>query len=240
MIKQPSQFECDKMEKGDVVYVQKVGTLYNWYRKLFKKNAPKIKVRRNWEEPIVYDEYYQEDCILIYAYEVACEKIYNKEVICEYTHHSKLFNRKEVIALPKLQIGLYNMTVTLPNLDSLTIPISVVSNAINTNSRTLKAFDDNRKVQEAIKFEKYKGSYFKKYVEDNNIDSWVFLHCAYCGKPSRFIFKDDCVMVENDCDCDNLHINFNKLSYDEFALWYASNVNLPKVIKKYNEFWFKK
>ena len=37
----PSQYECDKMKIGDMVFVNKPTFLYSWFRRHFLKSLPK-------------------------------------------------------------------------------------------------------------------------------------------------------------------------------------------------------
>lgn len=237
MIQQPSQYDCDNMEKGDIVFVRHVGLIYKIIRKLFFKNLNKIRVRNGWEEPVKYTEYYQEDCTLLYEYEVACVQKFENVIPC--LHSKKLGSRTtKVTILPIVQVGLYNLQIALENNHIVTIPISYIHRAIETNQRLLKTFDDNRKIQEAIKFQKFKGSYFKKFVKEHNVKDWIPVYCSVCGKPVVFNFNEESIDIINNCECESLNFPLTKISYDEFALWYSNQVVTPSIIKRYNNFWF--
>lgn len=239
MIQQPSQYDCDNMQKGDVIYVKQVSPFHKFIRKYFAKNLSKIKVRDGWEEPIKYVEYYQQDCTLIFAYEVACVQKYENEIVCLYSKQIGSDILKAT-TLPIVQVGLYNLQLVLDKKHTLTIPISQIHSAIEKNQSILKKFEDDRKIKEAIKFQKYKGSYFKEYVKINSITDWIPLYCSICGKPIIFKFNTNEIEVDNKCECKSLSFSLNKLSYDEFALWYSNQVVVPTVIKRYNDFWFKR
>lgn len=78
MIIQPEQYEVNKMEKGDIVYVVKQPLWYKFIRKYLLKNKEQITVRTDWQNKTNnYKTYYKEDCILIYEYELLCKATYN-------------------------------------------------------------------------------------------------------------------------------------------------------------------
>lgn len=236
---QPSQYDCDNMEMGDIVFVKSVSPIYGFIRKWFLKDKLKIRVKHDWSGSDTYDEYYQEDCVLIYAYEVACVQKYN-DVLCNV---SRSINARasKTIKLDTLQVGLYNVQIVIDKNNTLTIPTYYFHQAIDKNTETLKSYEDSRKVKEAIKFQKYKGDYFKKYVEHNNIDLWNAVYCSICGERVEFKFNSDSVQVLNYCKCGSLKFPLTNISYDEFSLWYTNQVVAhPEVAKYYGEFWFKK
>lgn len=237
MIQQPSQYDCDNMEQGDIVFVRQTSFLYKLYRKLFLKDLLKLKVRDSWEEPLKYREYYQEDCTLIYAYELACVQKYKNEVPC--TISRKIGSKTQRVKIsPLVQISLYNMQVEIDNNHTITIPTSYIYKALEDNQRILRTFDDSRKIQDAIRFQKYKGDYFKEYVKNNDIKEWIPLYCSICGKSVVFNFNEEGIIVDNNCNCKSLKFPLIKMTYDEFALWYSNQIVSPSVIAKYNSFWF--
>ena len=101
-------------------------------------------------------------------------------------------------------------------------------------------YDDSRKIKDAIRFQKYKGDYFKDYVSKNNISDWTPIYCSVCGKPVIFKFSEDSISIENECECESLKFPLKIITYDEFALWYANQVAVPSIIKRYDSFWFKR
>lgn len=239
MIQQPSQYDCDNMEMGDVVFVRQVGPLYKLIRKYFMKNLNKIRVRDGWEEPVKYNEYYQEDCTLLYAYEVACVQKFPNEVPC--MHSRKIGSpATKTTLLPMVQVGLYNLQIEVDNTHAITIPTSYIHKAFEENQRILKSFDDNRKIQDAIRFQKFKGDYFKTYAIKHDIKEWTPVYCSVCGKPVIFKFNSDSINIENNCECKSLNFPLSKISYDEFALWYSNQIITPSIINRYNSFWFRR
>ena len=234
-INNPSQYDCDKMKPGDIVYITKRNFLYKLYRKYFMKDKIKILVRRDWvKEKPDYDEYYQEDCILIFAYELQCKQEYKDEVACKISFK----NLNKLVLLKNLKVGLYNIQLMFNNI-CITLPTNVVENALNKNKYLLKSIDNNQLIYEQLKFQKYKGETFRKIVKNRNIKEWTFNYCFLCGKPLTFCFEDDNIILKNYCECDNTTINMDKISYDEFAIWYNSQID-KKILQKYNNFWFNK
>lgn len=235
----PSQYDCDNMEVGDVVVVRKVNLLYRLIRKFFLKDKYKIVVRDGWDEPIEYKTYYQEDCTLIYAFEAECVQQYENTVPCIISRDlNSKYSRYTILDV--LYIGLYNIQLKYDGNKTLTIPISYIDNAIQKNKNILKASDDKRRIKEAIKYQKFKGSYFEKYVKDNDIKEWVAVYCATCGKPVNFEFSEDNIHINNCCECGSLKFPLSDIDYDEFALWYTNQIVNPATLKVYNKFWFKR
>lgn len=237
-IPQPSQYQCDRMENGDVVFVRSVSWLYKLIRRLFYKDKPTIRVRKDWTEPAVYNTYYQEDCTLMYRFEVQCVQTMN-DVPCMLSKRpnsriEKVFNFKSV------QVGIYNIQIEVDNNTTFTFPTSYIDNAMRKNQLTLKNIEDERKIAEAIKFQKYKGAYFKKYAAENNITEWTPVYCATCGEPVIFRFNETGVHIDKMCSCGIMKLNLTDISYDEFALWYTNQAASPEILERYNEFWFKR
>lgn len=235
-VPQPNQLQCDNMKPGDVVFVKQRSWLYKFIRKYIFKRLPNLRVRASWEEPIKYVEYYQEDCVLLYLYETRCVQEYNNEVPC-------LISLKEgsqiikTFPIKKLQVGLYNIQLILNKWLTLTIPLQYIDNAIRKNEKLLQELEDSRKVQELLKFQRYKGNYFKKVVEDKKLEEWVPLHCSICGAPIAFKFNEDKILVDNNCVCGCTVTGAKEISYDELAVWYHSQLN-PNIKNIYKEFWF--
>lgn len=235
-VPQPNQIQCDNMKPGDVVFVKQRNWLYKFIRKYILQKKPDIRVRASWVEPITYNEYYQEDCTLLYYYETKCIQQFENEVPCllslkEGSHNIKTF------PLRKVQVGLYNIQLTLSKWLTLTIPLQYIENSIRKNDKLLHEIEDNRKVQELLKFQRYKGDYFKKRVQENNLDEWVPLYCSVCGSPIAFLFNEENVKIENNCVCGCTVTGTEKISYDELAVWYHSQVN-PNIKEVYKTFWF--
>lgn len=237
-IPQPSQYQVDNMQQGDIVYVRKQNFLYRLYRKLFL-HKPTIKVRKDWSKDCNdYFIYYQEDCTLLYHFEVACVQTYENEVpVLIGTTESKITLSSQI--LKSLQVGLYNAILNFKNGVSITIPVDYFNDANRKNTLLLKQINDNRVIMDLLKFQRYKGDYFKSYVQKNNIKRWKASYCSVCGKPIEFIFKSDKVQINNKCSCGEVVLDKSEFSYDELAIWYYNQTN-PNVKKMYDEFWFKK
>ena len=234
----PSQYECDKMKIGDMVFVNKPTFLYSWFRRHFFKSLPKIKVVKSWQEPNEYVEYYQEDCVLVQAWELQCIQTYENEVPYKLSLNptDPGFSTK---FLKTFKVGLYNTQLTFKNNLTLTIPTEFFDRAIRANQLQLKAIDDNRIIQESLKFQRYKGYHFKQQVENRNITEWIPSYCSVCGEPVIFKFNDDKVVIENRCNCGVLKLNMSELTYDELAVWFTNQIN-PDIKRIYTDFWFNK
>lgn len=219
------------------MYVKHRNLFYKLIRKLFL-NKSTIKVRADWKEPVRYNTYYQEDCMLMFEYEIKCIQTFEKEVACAVSLEDSKFNIG-LFVLKKLVVSLYNIQLIFNNGLTFTIPISFIETGIRRNEIVLNSISNAQLVEDSLKFHKYKGEYFKRYVKDNNITSWVPVYCSLCSKPLEFNFHEDKIIINNKCDCGLNKFNMNEMSYNEFALWYANQVT-PIVKKRYNEFWFKK
>ena len=234
-IQQPNQYQCDNMEQGDIIFVKKRNPIYKLYRKLFMNNKPKINVIKDWTKPDEKVQYYQEDCILIYLYELKCVQSLNDEVPIVI-----FINNKPVTSLKihNMEVSLYNLKITFKNGLSFVIPIDYIKNCLNKNDVQLKNLNNYRIVEQNLKFIRYKGDYFKKYVTNNNIQSWIPYYCSVCGKPVVFTFGEDVIDINNRCECKNLQSSMKHMTYDEFSIWYASETN-NNTKSYYNKFWFK-
>lgn len=233
----PSQYDCNQMEPGDLVYVKKRNSLYKWYREHFKKHLTKIRVRKDWNEPETYVTYYQEDCTLMHNWEIQCIQTYEYEVPCMISLDASSAGLTTRL-LKSLNVGLYNTQIIFNNDITLTIPTNYFDMAIRANQNTLKNIQDARIIRESLKFQRYKGYHFKKQVEERNLEKWIPSYCSICGEPVYFEFKEDKVVVTNKCSCGTLKLYLDEMSYDELAVWYANQIN-PNVTKTYEEFWFK-
>ena len=233
----PSQYECDNMEQGDVVFVRSRSSLYKWYRKYFKTDAIKIKVRKDWTEPASYVTYYQEDCTLMFSYEIQCIQSFENEVPCMISL-SPGDKGLKTFRLKNLQIGLYNTQITFNNDITFTIPTNYFDIGIRNNQLKLKSIEDRRIIQQALKFRKYKAYHFQKAIDEKQIKEWIPSYCSVCGKPVIFNFDEEKVVIDNKCECNTLNLLMNEMSYDELAIWFANQIN-PAVIDRYEKFWFK-
>lgn len=237
-IRQPSQYQIDKMEQGDIVFVSKPSAIYRLYRKFFL-NKPKIRVRKFWSENCdEYNVYYQEDCTLLFYYETACVQTFKNEVPCLIGVEGGKSNLKQTI-LKSLQIGLYNVVLNFNSGVTLTIPVEYFDRGIENNKTKLKQIDDQRVIADLLKFQRFKGNYFKGVVEDNNIKEWTPAYCSVCGKPVIFHFEGDKVIIDNQCTCGELKLEKDEFTYDELSIWYYNQTN-PTIKKLYEKFWFKR
>lgn len=234
----PSQYECDKMEKGDIVVIKSRSPLYKFIRNHFQKNKLKIKVRDGWTEPAKYRIEYQEDCTLMYSWDLACLKQYKNCVPYVISKDPKDINRRAKL-LKSLNIGLHNIQIVFKNNVTITIPTLWFDQGIRFNENTLKNIKNERLLQENLRFSNIKGKTFKNIVLKENIEEWIPSYCNICGKPVVFKFnKDpDKVVIDNQCSCGITKLRMNELSYDEFAIWYITQLN-EDIKKIYKKFWF--
>lgn len=235
-ISQPSQYQCDNMKKGDIIYVRKRNLLYRLYRFLFNKNKKKLLVRKDWTKPKPdYNEYYQEDCTLIYEYELKCVQSYKLQV--PYVVSYRKLNPFKTGVLKNVEVGLYNIILEFNN-STITIPTSFIQKGIETNIKVFQDLRDNEEITDLIRFGKYTGNKFKKIVQERDISKWEASYCVICGKPVILKFNDNDIDIENTCTCGNIKINKNKFTYDEFALWFTCQTD-KNIVKHYKQFWFK-
>lgn len=235
-IKNPSQYQCDQMEMGDIVFIKSRTRLYKFIRKYFMKDKIKIKVRDGWTEPVKYKIYYQEDCTLMFAWDIACMKCYNNCVPLMFSNNPKEPGYKTII-LKSLNVGLYNTQLVFKNNKTLTIPTNWLEQGIKYNENQMKNIKDERMIRETLKYSNIKGQTFKNIVNQDKIEEWIPSYCTLCGKPVIFKFESDQVVIDNKCECGMNKLNMNILTYDEFALWYLTQVN-EQVKKEYKKFWF--
>ena len=174
----------------------------------------------------------------MYSFELQCVQTMKDEVPCivAYGKTNKVIS---AFNIHKLEVSLYNLQITFKNKLSFIIPLDRIKSALNKNEIKLKSIDTKKAMMDNLKFIRYKGNYFKKYVVDNDIHTWVPQYCMLCGEPITFTFKEDVIEISGSCKCGNLTYSINKMNYDEFAIWYASQTD--NLIKSYyDKFWFKK
>ena len=53
----PSQYDCDNSQKGDLILVKPRPLWYKWYRKNFQKDKIILKVRKDWNSEDHIDVY---------------------------------------------------------------------------------------------------------------------------------------------------------------------------------------
>ena len=109
--------------------------------------------------------------------------------------------------------------------------------SIKFNENTLRSIKDDRMIKESLKYSNIKGNTFKNIVKQDKIEEWIPSYCNICGKPVIFKFNDEKVVIDNQCNCGITKLKMNELSYDEFALWYLTQIN-DDIKKIYKKFWF--
>lgn len=229
----PSQYDCDNSQKGDLILVKPRPLWYKWYRKNFQKDKIILKVRKDWNSEDHIDVY-QEDCTLIFNWEIQSRCDFKDEVPYyvgidnKYLKHGKY--------LSNLQFGSENISIVLKSGLSVLIPTSYIRDGIRKLDEVKKSFDDNRQIQEALKFAKYKGDFFEKRCKELNLKEWSISYCNVCGKPINIKFDKDVPYVENECDCGNMKVEDEDITWDTVAYWYNRQILKP-CINKYKEFW---
>ena len=143
----------------------------------------------------------------------------------------------KTIILKSLNVGLYNTQLVFKNNKTLTIPTNWLEQGIKYNENQMKNIKDERMIRETLKYSNIKGQTFKNIVNQDKIEEWIPSYCTLCGKPVIFKFESDQVVIDNKCECGMNKLNMNILTYDEFALWYLTQVN-EQVKKEYKKFWF--
>lgn len=229
----PSQYDCDNAEKGDMVAVRPRPFLYKWYRKNFQKDKLILKIRKDWnsDERV---EAYQEDCTLLFSWEILSKCEFKNDVPYYIGINNKYFKKKRILQL--LQFGCENISIVLDNGLSVLIPTNSIRQGIQRVDNTIKHIDENRQVQEALKFARYKGDFFKKRQQELSIDEWNISYCSVCGKPVKIKFDREEPYLENTCDCGNMLVKSEPITWDIVAYWYNSQIVQPAA-NKYKEFW---
>lgn len=223
MIVQPEQYEINKMTKGDLIYVINRPMWYKLLRKYILTNKEQVKVKTNWDTDNSYNLYYKEDCILIYNYELKCSETFNNQPDYYITKSEKSTPVKNT--LKSMTVNLYNLQLVFKNDTSITIPLDKIKQGIRDTEQLLKEINRQEIVESQIKFMRYKGDYFKQLIYSNNIKHLNIMYCSICGKSTVFNFKKDHIDVINKCECGNTTIDLTRLTYDEFAVWYASQTD---------------
>ena len=237
-IKNPSQYECDQIKDGDVIFVRQRSRLYKFIRDKYLKDKVKLKIKDVSGETQEYKSYYQEDCTLYYAWDLACIKTYKDCVPVLLSRNPGKFPYKTAI-LDSLNIGLLNVQLIFKSGKTLTIPVNWFDQGIKYNENIMKNIKDDRMVKSLIKFSPIKGNTFINIIKEENIEKWVPSYCTLCGKPVIFNFTEDKVVIDNKCSCGFNKLNMLELTYDEFALWYLSQTN-EYIKDKYKKFWFER
>lgn len=229
----PSQYDCDNAEKGDMVAIKPRPFLYKWYRKNFQKDKVILKIRKNWDSDERV-EAYQEDCTLLFSWEILGRCEFNNEVPYSIGINNKYFKKRRI--LKSLQFGCENICMILDDGLSILIPTENFRRGIQKIDSIIKSVDINRQVQESLKFARYKGDFFKKRQQELNISEWNISYCSVCGKPVKIKFDNEEPRVDNTCECGNMLIESEPITWDMVAYWYNSQVIKP-AMNKNKEFW---
>lgn len=231
-VSQPSQYQCDNMQQGDIIYVRDRGIFYKIYRNLFLKDKKlQLKIKNNEG---LYSTYYQEDCTLIYSYELKCVQHIESKIPYNIIYKDSYYIKRGI--LKGIDVSLYNIDLKFKKFNVL-VPLEDIENAITKNKQLYEQLMELQQKQDNIKYQRYKGNTFRQIVKDRDIQEWTASYCSVCGKSVKFIFKDDIVLIDNACECGNMILKKQHFSYEEFALWYTQQTNAI-IKKRYKNFWF--
>lgn len=239
MIVQPSQYQIDNKDKDDIVYFVKRPFWYKLYRKYFLKNLNKVKIKLSYLQATAsnaYIEQYQEDCVIIHDYEYLCQQIFINEI--EYTKNGGINGGGKKYILPKLAVTLYNMQITLDTGQIINLPLNKIKAAMEKNEEIYNQLDIQKQIDQSIKFLKYKPQYFKDVINKRHIKQYIPMYCNVCGKPVKFKFNKQGVKIENNCNCGGTVIEKESMTYNEFAIWFASQTQ-PILKQRLEQFWLK-
>lgn len=236
MIQQPNQYQCDHIEPGDIVYIKKRSNLYKFYRKYFTSDKEVLKVKKSWESD-VKEECYREDCVIFKKHDLRGITSYENEVPCSIYFNNVKYAYKTI--LKRFMLTAFGLQLEFNNNLVIQVPLNYIESALRANKLSMEAYRNEIQIEEQLKFAKHKGDYFKNYVKDKSITKWNASYCNVCGKPLEFEFLDNIVNIHNCCECNNMSVSTDSLTYDEFAVWYNSQT---EDIKKdyYNKFWMEK
>lgn len=232
-ITNPSQYDCDNAQKGDLIIIKPRLAIYKWYRARFQKYKTKLKVRKDWnsDERI---EAYQEDCTLIFSWEIQGRSEYNDEIPYYTGLNNKYFQYGKKLKL--LQFGSENVSIVLKGGFSILIPTTAFRTGLDRLDNARKYIDENRQIQEALKFARYKGDFFKRKCEELDLKEWTITYCNVCGEPVKIKFDKEEPYVENTCKCGNMLVKNETINWDTVAYWYNRQIQKPYV-DAYKEFW---
>lgn len=234
-IHNPSQYDCDNMEPGDIVYVCERSWLYNLIRKLFYKDKLKLKIKLDLNKD-EYKVYYQEDCTILSEYDLKCVQTYENEVpfaiSTSPSKHSIYFN-----TLKTFKMGLLNTQLIFNNDITITIPTNIFENAIKSNEHIIRNIDTTRMVRDNLRFATIKSDTLRTQITKKHLRKYKAAFCPVCGKPLVFTFKKDKVDIKNTCECGDLSVSRSTMSYDELALWYNSATSRSEQ-QRNKEYWF--
>lgn len=232
-ITNPSQYECDNAQPGDLFFIKHRGIIYRWYRDKFLKDKIKVYINENWNTdkkiPV-----YQEDCTLIFKWELQGRSEFENEVPYYIGFNNKYISYGK--RLKRLQFGSENVSIILKGGFSILIPIEFIRNGLLKLDNTRQYIDRERQVHTALRFARYKGDFFKKRCAELNLSEWDISYCTLCGKPLKFKFDKEEPYMENQCTCGNMILKDEPINWDTVAYWFNSQTHQP-FIDKYKEFW---
>lgn len=237
MIYQPSQYNVNMMKPGDIVYVLNRPLIYRIFRKFFGKDKVILKLRKDWskENEAIRLDRYQEDCILLERQDLYCQTSLNNVVYYKNTLYNGTTKPQQ---FKRFAFSLYNMQMEFNDGSILTIPINFIREGLDQLDSRYKKFTQQESVHNNAIYNKFSGDYFKQRIKAKNIKQWKVVYCSICGEPIIFKFYKDVIKIDNKCTCGNntKSLQFNSMTYDEFAVWYASQTD--DIIKtQMDKFW---
>lgn len=229
----PSQYDCDNMEQGDMIVVKYRNPIYKWYRDKFQTDKIKIHVRVNWDTDEKVERY-QEDCTLLFSWEIL-GKCDMKDTVPYFTGYNN-----KLIKIPKklqnLQFGTENTQLTLKSGINILLPTQYIREGITKLDSITSAVDEQRQIKQALKFARYNGEFFKKKVQELDIKIWDISYCNVCGKSISIDFSNEEPHIYNRCECGNTKLQEEDINYDMVAYWYNRQV-VDVIRNRYKEFW---
>lgn len=225
----PSQFDYDKSTRNDFIYIQRRNIVYRIIRELLK-NKRKINIK----DPITNKtkRIYSEDCTLIFQSDLA---YYTQLDNVNCTYSSKFITKYSVPKVLDLHTTELYFNIKFTNNDILSIPIDAINRIFDKRNEQLYKQSQQDKLNESYIYSKYTPDYFKKIIQDKNIDKWVYSYCPICGKCSYMVFKKDDIDIFTDCICNNIKLPIKNMNYKEFSDWY--NVQNNTLLKYYKNTW---
>lgn len=229
----PSQYECDNSQKGDLVVIRNRPKLYKWFRKHFQKDKIILKIKKNWTSDEVV-EAYQEDCTLIFSWEIQGKSEFEDEIpyYIGYNNRFVPYGKR----LKKLQFGSENISIMLKSGFSILIPTSYIRTGLDKLEAARRGVDEDRQIEQALKFARYKGDFFERRSKELNIKEWTISYCIVCGNPVKIMFDEEKPRIDNTCTCGNMVVESEPITWNTVAFWFNSRTQQP-VIDKYKEFW---
>lgn len=229
----PSQYDCDNSQQGDMIVIKPRPAFYKWYRSKFLKDKIKLKVRKDWNTDDRI-EVYQEDCTLLFSWEIQGTSEYKDEVPYYIGYNSRFLKYGRRLKL--IQFGSENVNIVLKHGLSILIPTCYVRNGLDKLENTRKNIDTKRQIQQALKFTRYNGEFFQKRCNELDIKNWSVTYCPICGNSVNIEFDKEEPYINNTCKCGNMLTDSESITWDMVA--YIFNSQTQEIIaNKYKEFW---